>query len=328
MKFGVLAIPVVGLILGGEIGRAQSSNDQGTATTATVNTSQGSASGEATASGTTQSVSSTAATISTSIQPTNARRFKGEILNWTTMTVSDAKNGDGSASAYNYVGLKYTISETQSVAIRQPFTVDHDFEKRDSSGSVVKESQTKAHVSDLYVNYAQKRIATFLDDGDVSGGFRVYAPTGEASRLKDTMGAFNLRAIVSKPLSPKVTLTYNFFPTWYNQTKDSYITASGTEAATANWGLFHYAGMDWQFSKYVSFSQALGTSDAWYRPLNGVAKQTHAAYIDSSLAISAIDNVDVSVGLSNEIDTHRPEKKFAPFRNDETTLYMVVSAVM
>ncbi len=236
------------------------------------------------------SVNPDTSSISTSLKGIKPqRRFKGEYLNWVTAPTSEFKNSDGGASSYNWIGLKYMLSETKSVSVRQPFTIDYSYAKKDAKGVEIKPSETNAHVSDLFVNLGDSKFVEFLGDGKISAAVRVYLPTGEKSRLTKGMGGINLRGIVSKPLSKSVTVSYNLFPTWLNQTQDGYTDAAGVFKPNVGYTVFQYAAVDWNFSKYVGFSQAIGTDNTWYRRVGNSAidiGQDHYTYIDSSLTIS------------------------------------------
>lgn len=288
--------------------------------------------GASNSSASTSSALPNSSTISTDLKGATAKRkFKGEYLNWTQLPVADFKNRDGSASSYNWVGVKYMLGETTSISLRQPFTLDYSYAKKDEKGVETKSSETNAHVSDLFVNVGDSKFVQFAGDGKISAAVRVYLPTGEKSRLTKTMGGINLRGIVSKPISKVVTLNYNFFPTWLNQTQNSYSDSSGAIKPNVDYTLFQFASVDWSFSKYVGFTQAVGTDSTWYRQVSDAGKdiaQEHYAYIDSSLSISGIPDTDVSVGVSNSPDIHRPKQSFGAFRDSETTYYFIVATTL
>ena len=268
------------------------------------------------------------ATMTTSAPPLSARKIHGEMLNWFIVPVADFKNQDGSASAYNYLGVKYKITDTLSVGVRQPFTLDYTYEKRDSTGVVTAGENVKAHVSDLYLNFVNSKLVSFADDGRVALALRTYLPTGEKSRLTKTQGGLNPRLTVIKPTSKSVTVSYNFFPTWLNQTQNTYRDTSGAEKRNVDYSLFQYLGLDWNFAKHLTFSQALGTDSTWYKPGPAGNAQAHFAYLDSSILIDAIPNVEVIFGLSNSIDTHTPTQDVRPFRDSESTYYMVLTTAI
>ena len=272
-----------------------------------------------------------AATITTDLKGAKSeRKVKGEYLNWMTVPVADFKNSDGSASSYNWIGVKFITGETTSISVRQPFTLDYSYAKKDGNGTTVKSDETNAHVSDLFVNVGNSKFVQFAGDGKVSAAVRVYLPTGEKSRITKTMGGINLRGIASKPLSKQLTLNYSFFPTWLNQTQNGYVGSSGDMKPNVDYSLFQYTSLDWGFSQYVGFTQAAGTYSTWYKRISSPSDidQEHYAYLDSSLSISGIPSVDLSFGLSNEINIHRPKQSFTPLRDAETTYYLILATTI
>lgn len=264
---------------------------------------------------------SSTASLKEQIKATSPRKIKGEFWNINEFAAAETNHKTGSVASSGFAGLKYALTETQTIGLRQGFSFAYP-----KTGE-----ELKMKAEDVYVNYSNSKLAAFANDGSLSLNVRGYLPTGEDSRkVTGTNGGLLTWWIASKPITKKLTLEYHLVPRWYNLSQAGHKDDAGKFVEHVNYKLTQFGALNYQISKNFSFTQWAGTVDSWYQSTAQSGKQrTSAAYFDSSVTYSGIPSLDLSLGLAQEGLFYAPGKpSYAVYRDDEMTYYFILSAAI
>lgn len=127
------------------------------------------------------------------------------------------QDGAASISNYAYVGANYKLSPDERINIRPAFTVATA--GYDQYG-VYQKLETK--IADLYLNYANYKLALLPGEWGLSGQFRIYFPTSESMQSKRTIAYLHSWMIAEKIFRHGWGVRYNFRPTYYIQSQKAY----------------------------------------------------------------------------------------------------------
>lgn len=242
------------------------------------------------------------------------RRIKGEIYNYNEFAASEANYGKGAPYATNFLGVKYALSDTQSIGLRQTF----EFQWPKSY------TQGQSKIEDMYINYTDAKLATF-GDVTLTGIFRVYLPTGETSRfVTGNRGTFFNWMILSYSLG-KFDFNYHLLTYLYNQSKDEFDN-DGTLTPNRAVRLVQFPEVNYNIADNLSFSVSSGTDNSWYKNNSTGRFRQHVLSTMATLTYAPISQLSLSTGFSNDTNIFNPKKDFAFFREEELTYFFLVTA--
>ncbi len=254
------------------------------------------------------------------IQAVKPRKFKAELYSYNNSPGAN-RIGDGAVTSINYVGLRYNLTDKHTISFRHQFGVDYGHENVD----------TKVSTADFMISSTRSDVVKFLGDGTVALTGRILLPTGDTTREQTkSNGTYFLRAIVTKPVSKRVTLDYWAYGSWVNNSQDTYFDSTGKkETANTDYALNHFGAVTVDLGNKISFVQALGTEHTWKRPMFGVGTtRNFTAYVDSALAYDPVAGTTFSLGVEQHANIINPQENYRLYRASDTQYYFALSTAI
>lgn len=260
------------------------------------------------------------ASLSEATKEVKERKVKGEYLSDNTISALDFKNSQNAPESANYLGVKYALSGTQSIGLRQQFL--YNWPKVGTKG--------EGHIEDLYLNHTNTKVATFGGDkGAIQNINRLYFPTGETSRFVTKNRGTALTWWIASYSLGKFDFGFHTLGYYYNWSQDSFTTTTPEgqvkEVANTNYRLFYFPEVTYNVTDKLSLTLDVGLDNRWLRPVNGSYGRKQAYYGYVSASYQFVSQLALTVYVQNDVNVYDPQQDFAFYRDDETTYGLVLS---
>lgn len=263
------------------------------------------------------SPSTSAGTISGSLQQAAPKKWSADFYAESYLGVQDANKGQGNAASAAFVGINYKINDRFKTYIRQ--NVGASFSNQEGKDS-------KYTMEDTEIGLGLGKIVSW-NDGGIAVTNRFYLPTGEASRNAGQIARLREVIKTSQTLDGSFEVGHILDPRIHFQSRDTFINAEGKEKETAGYKLVQYAYLEAKLNDIFTTTAAMGTEDAWTRRSGIRTAANH--YIDLSGTAQLTKEIALTVGLDNSGKVGKDqERRHAFMRSDETSYYMNVFASM
>lgn len=248
------------------------------------------------------------------------RRLKGDFINFNQIAAADANRQRGGVETENLIGVKYALTDTQTIGLRQLFLYNYQ-----KSGA-----DAKAAMGDTYLRYVNSKLATF-GEGSLTGDFRLYAPLGEKSRfVTGTHGYAFAWLIASYPVG-KFSLNYHVYGSIYNQSQNWYrstgeatddpalLSLEGKITPNKDYAITQAPEVVYNFSDKLSASLWAGTANTWFRstPVLGTTR-SHVMELIASMTYKPITEISITARVENDVNIFDASEPFRLYRDNET----------
>ena len=251
----------------------------------------------------------------------NKRPWHAEVYNSTWIPKQNLNNLSGTSTTINFVGLKSTVGEGKTLGVRQLF----------NAGYPTQGNTTDWHMSSTYIHYTDTKLAPkalAARDIGLTSTTRLYLPTGESDRfLTHINGKVRQYGILSKSIG-KVDLSYVAIGDLYSNTQDSYIKAGKETANTQLW-IDNYIEVGYNFTSKLSVAQDIGLENTWKRQLStGPSPMENSFNLSTGVAYQPIPELTLAFTVSDDHIVSAPTQEFAPYRDDEITGILEITATL
>lgn len=250
------------------------------------------------------------------------RKLKGEYYTENVITAEDLKNGQNAPQSANFLGIKYALTETQTLGIRQTVTIDWP-----KIGANNDEGQGKAHFDDIYLNYVNAKVASLGEHGSIQNVDRLYFPTGEKSHFETKQAGAALTWWIASYSVGKFDFNYHLLAYYYNWTQDSFVS-EGKEVASPNYRVLQFPEIAYNATDKLSFAFDLGTDNRWYRPVDGNYGRKHLFYGFASGSYQFSPALALTLYVEDDVNIYDPKKDFGFLRGDETTYGLILNGTI
>jgi hypothetical protein len=241
--------------------------------------------------------------------------------------VNDGELDNGAPpKCFNYVNVSYALTPTRSLTVRQEFTYAFAAPRAGVKGD------SKAKINDIFIAFNDTALASFGNDGSLSGIYRVYLPTGEDSRMTGRQGMFMAIFDANKPYG-KLEYDAVLMSIYHNQTKNSYTTINdkGESKINANSDIdiYPYGQLTYNFNSMFQFWQTVGIWNSWLRgiPEAGV-KYNQSVELESAIAYKPVPEITLTGSIYNSAPTRETPNNFALYRDAETLYRFAFKAAL
>ncbi len=242
----------------------------------------------------------------------NDKKWGQSYFGLASATAKQVQEGAPSISIYNYVGANYKLSQDERINIRPAFSIyTSGF---DQYGI---QQNTEVKLGDLYINYANYKLALLPGEWGLSGQFRLYLPTSKSTQDKKTICYLNAWIVTEKGLTNGWGTSYNMKPTYYFQSQKAYrneyerLNTDGTLSSIIETGanpigkLDHYMTLSKYLNETFTPKIDLGFLHGWNYTSDYVSKGSASR---NQLKIAPGTEIHVNrslwflVGIENDID--------------------------
>lgn len=245
------------------------------------------------------------------VKPESQRKVFMELYNRYDVSAMDQANSTGKVDSPNYIGVKYTLSPTTSVSLRQTALLKSQTASRPASSIL----------DDTYINVASKKLLTWGISGSLDIiAARAYLPTGDKSRL---VTGRNGRAMLWLGASGQLgifDITYHQVHDVANYSKD--LDTAGNP--NQDYDLYQSIEIGKEVAK--NFNLSLENGNEIYLFRNGTYESSYQFIINASLDIKP---VNLALSIIDEISTVNPARgQFALMRQEEVMYKFILSAAL
>ena len=222
----------------------------------------------------------------------------------------------------NYIQGKYILNESQSIRVRQEFT--YAFPKQKANGEQV---AGEAKMLDTFIGFNDTKLATLPGDINLTGIFRVYLPTGEATRfVYKTNGMFLGWFILGKEFG-KLELNAHMLGLYANNTQETYIDASGAVKPNDVAEIYPFGEVVYNFSDKLNLAQTAGFDNYVRTQPAGMGKQHEENLVlETTLTYKPVKALSAGLSILNNANVWDSSKQFSVYRSDETSYRLILTA--
>ena len=239
----------------------------------------------------------TAPELPNSPTPPKKNKFTGTFYYRNQITKSSINDLTGSPTVFGFGQAGYRLAPTKTVLVRQEFSYQYWGDTKNPQ---------KLSPSDLFLAYTDSNLAPLKYDYNLTGSFRLYLPTGDASRFitKQNGGAMAW-FILSKSVG-KLDWDFHLFNIYYNETQNSYADPTGKLQPNAIYEIdpaFDYA---YNITPHWAITGWLQAENITNMPVDGQVRDLRHFIIEPGVVFHPVKDVSIAFTYFDYIDTSTP----------------------
>jgi hypothetical protein len=203
-------------------------------------------------------------------------------------------NLTGAPTVFAFGQVGYHLTATKTVAIRQELNYQYSGDSRHPQ---------KLTANDLFIAYVDSNLIPLKDDYSFTGVFRLYFPTGDASRFQTKQNGSEMAWFILSKSVGNLDWDVHLFNIYYNQTQNSYNDEKGATQSNPIYEIDPAFDVSYKLLPKLSISGWLQSENITNLPVDGQVRDLRHWIIEPGFVYHPIKNISISATYFDYIDT-------------------------
>jgi hypothetical protein len=231
----------------------------------------------------------------TSATQTSARsRFTGTFYYRNMFAKSSFNDLTGAPTVFSFGQLGYRLTSSKTVLVRQEVNYQYWGDTKNPQ---------KLSPSDIFFAYTDSDLAPLKYDYKLTGSFRLYLPTGDASRFVTKQNGGAMAWFILSKSSGKFDWDFHLFNIYYNETQNSYVDSTGTVQPNALYEIDPAFDIAYNINPHFAITGWLQSENITNKPVDGLVRDQRHFIIEPGVVFHPVKDVSIAATYFDYMDT-------------------------
>jgi hypothetical protein len=221
-------------------------------------------------------------------------RFTGTFYYRNMFTKSSFNDLTGSPTVFAFGQVGYRLTSSKTVLVRQELNYQYWGDTKNPQ---------KLSPSDIFIAYTDSDLAPLKYDYKLTGSFRLYFPTGDASRFVTKQNGGAMAWFILSKSSGKFDWDFHLFNIYYNETQNSYVDSTGANQANSLYEIDPAFDIAYHINPHWAITGWLQSENITNKPVDGLVRDLRHFIIEPGVVFHPVKNVSIAATYFDYMDT-------------------------
>ena len=221
-------------------------------------------------------------------------RFTGLFYYRNMFNKSSFNDLTGAPTVFAFGQAGYRLTNTKTVLVRQELNYQYWGDTK---------YPQKLSPSDIFIAYTDSDLAPLKYDYKLTGSFRLYLPTGDASRFMTKQNGGAMAWFILSKSAGKLDWDFHLFNIYYNETQNSYVDPTGAVQPNALYEIDPAFDFAYNINPHFAITGWLQSENITNKPVDGLVRDLRHFIIEPGIVFHPVKDISIAATYFDYMDT-------------------------